>query len=258
MKYTVKHQMRPHEEARSYYTGFLLYEKGATIWVTAGHCMEEIEQVILADNDSYVDVTFRFIDTLHSNAVSELPPPFAYQDEKFKAFLVNRDDQGIELGWDFGVIFLRSHYADLLSGNNIVPISEPNWTNVPEKFDRYYMLGLPGERVKPVEKGIYTARPSMFSISRLDERPECFKTQTDSMFYAKIDPDSDVESIKGMSGGPILGVQFKDGQARYWVLAVQSQWLASDRMVCASPLAELRAILIKLIDTLMDDTEPGE
>jgi hypothetical protein len=47
--YTVKHRNKPHEETRSYYTGFLLWEKtsgdeGAAIWVTAGHCMQQVDE----------------------------------------------------------------------------------------------------------------------------------------------------------------------------------------------------------------------
>ncbi len=41
------------------------------------------------------------------------------------------------------------------------------------------MLGLPGERIDPLENGVYTARPAMFSISRLDQKTQSFGYQTD-------------------------------------------------------------------------------
>jgi hypothetical protein len=83
--YTVKHHKKAHEHARAFYSGFLLCENvpgtdmQATIWVTAGHCMQEVEEVVLGQPESYSDVRFRFIDTLHLNAVSNLPMPFDYR-----------------------------------------------------------------------------------------------------------------------------------------------------------------------------------
>jgi hypothetical protein len=79
----------------------------------------------------------------------------------------------------------------------------------------------------------------------LDEKPERFQDQTDPMFYGVVQPDDQVQSIKGMSGGPILGLKMNDdGSARYWFIAVQSGWYPSDRVVCATRLAAVREILI--------------
>ena len=160
---------------REYYTGFLMYEKQVSVWVTAGHLFEEIETEVLANTDAYADARFRLIDTLHSNVVSIEPVPFDYPAQPFKGFVVHRNTEGVELGWDFGVVFLPSYYGRLLAANKIKPVSERNWKNVPESFDKYFLLGLPGERVKPLESGVYTARPSMFSISKLHERPRAIQ-----------------------------------------------------------------------------------
>lgn len=77
------------------------------------------------------------------------------------------------------MIVLRSHYARLIAANGIVPVTADHWMNTPETFDRYFMLGLPGERIDPLENGVYTARPAMFSISRLDQKTQSFGYQTD-------------------------------------------------------------------------------
>jgi hypothetical protein len=254
MTYTVRHRTRQ-EEARCYYTGFLLYEQGATIWVTAGHCMEEIENAILANPADYDNVSFRFVDTLHSAAISDQPVPFDYRAASFKSHLFHRNDAGTELGFDFGVIFLPSHYSRLLAANNIAPVDAANWTNVPDSFDAYFMLGLPGERVQQLENGVYTVRPAMFSISKLDEKPACFVEQTDPMFYAEIDPNSDVANIKGMSGGPILGMKFnrEANTVRYWVIGVQSKRIG--RIISASPLFTLHHMLMSVIPTMFGQTE---
>ena len=188
VSYTVKHGQKPHETTRSYYTGFLLWEKlpgeneGATIWVTAGHCMRQIDEEILGKPEYYSNIAFRFVDTLHSEVVSDLPVPFDYVAEKFKAWLVHTDERDVMLGLDVGMIFLRRHYSRALLRNNIAPVDEQNWMGVPETFEKYYMLGLPAERVGPNEQGIWVATPSMVEITKLNERPECYREQTDDMF----------------------------------------------------------------------------
>src|SRR5262245_4596516 len=111
--FTILHKNKPHESARKYYTGFVLWEKspdaskGASIWVTAGHCMRQIDELLLGKPDHYGNVRFRFVDMLHAGAVSDLPTPFDYQAQEVKGWLMNEDDKGIELGWDFGVVFLH-------------------------------------------------------------------------------------------------------------------------------------------------------
>ena len=212
--------------------------------------MEEIEEKILGNRDDYGAVKFRFVDTLHSAAVSDRPFSFPYQTDSFKSYLFHRNVAGVEIGWDFGVIHLIPHYSRLLAANKIAPILATNWKDVPLTFDRYFMLGLPSERVQRLENGVYSVRPAMFSISKLDEKPTCFVEQTDPMFYAEIDPDSEVNNIQGMSGGPILGMKInKNSQrAKYWVIGVQSK-RREGRIICASPLSELRTILSNATDT---------
>jgi hypothetical protein len=249
--YTVKHQNKPHEHARNFYSGFLLCEKvpgtdmQATVWVTAGHCMQEIERDLLGRPESYGDIRFRFIDMLHFNSVSNLPMPFDYRGDDAKSWIVHTDGNEVMLGMDFGVVFLRNHDSHLLIANKLEPVDENNWVNVPETFDHYFMLGLPGELVRQDERGVWTAQPILIPIERLSEKPACYQEHTDAMFYGVVDPQERVKSIKGMSGGPILGLKRNgDGSGRYWFIGVQSGWYPSGRIVCATPLEAVRGILL--------------
>jgi hypothetical protein len=254
--YTVKHQNKPHQQTRSYYTGFLLWEslaenEGVTIWVTAGHCMREIEDDLLGKPDDYSDIHFRFVDTLHHATVSTLPVPFDYEAERLKAWLVNTEGGTVERGMDFGVIFLRPHYSRPILANGIRPVAEENWRQVPDTFDKYLMLGLPAERVAQDNSGIWTASPALIRVSRLDDRPDCYHEHSDDMFYGVVDPESQIRNIKGMSGGPIIGAKIgDDGIGRYWMIAVQSGWYPPDRVVCASSLATVRTHLITALNLL--------
>jgi hypothetical protein len=254
--YTVKHRNKPHEDARTYLSGFLLWEKlsgdeGATIWVTAGHCMQRIEKELLGKPEHYANVRFRFVDTLHDAVVFDLPVPFDYVAESIKGWLVHTNERGVGLGLDYGVIFLRPHYSRPRAANWIRPVAGENWKGTPAAFDKYFMLGLPAKRVGPDVQGIWSATPSMVEITRLDERPDCFGEQTDDMFYGVADPDSEVRNIEGMSGGPIVGLKRgDDGVARYWVIAVQSSWYRAGRVVCASPLSTVRGLLLQVMGVL--------
>jgi len=256
VSYTVRHQKKPPEDVHTYFTGFLLWEdlseiEGVTIWVTAGHCMRWIEDDLLGKPEDYGNVGFRFVDTLHNATVSDLPVPFDYAAAKNKGWLVNTGGGAVELGLDFGVIFLLPHYSRPILRNGIRPVSEANWKCVPDSFDKYFVLGLPAERVGRDEHGRRTAMPAMVRIARLDERPECFSEQTDAMFYGVVDPESRVRNIEGMSGGPIIGMTLgEDGVGRYWFIAVQSSWYAKERIVCASPLAKVREVLTQALNVL--------
>ena len=169
---------------------------------------------------------------LHDATVSDLPVPFDYVNEKFRAAYWHRDGNGNGLGHDYGVIVLRSHYARLLDANGIKPLGEENWRDVPDAFDMYCMLGLPKERITRDERDQSVVGPSMFLVTKLLQKPERYREHTDPMFYATIDPVSNVANIQGMSGGPIIGFKdLGDRNFRYWFLAVQSGWFESERLI---------------------------
>jgi hypothetical protein len=256
VSYTVKHRGKAHEQTRSYSTGFLIWEvlsgdEGVTVWVTAGHCMRWIDQELLGKPELYGDVHFRLVDTLHSSLVSDQPIPFDYVAEPIKGWDVHTSEQGVELGLDVGVIFLRPGYSRPLAANKIMPVEERNWQGIPDTFDKYFMLGLPAERVERNEQGDWLATPSMVEITRLPDKPQRFSEQTDPMFYGVASPESEVRNIQGMSGGPIIGLkQGQDGRVRYWVIAIQSGWFSKERIVCASLVSDVRDVVRQVIDAL--------
>ena len=95
------------------------------------------------------------------------------------------------------------------------------------------------------EQGMWTAEPKLIQVEKLNEKPACYQEHTDPMFYGVVDPNSPVKNIKGMSGGPILGLKRNDnGSGHYWFIAIQSGWYPSGRVVCASPLKALREVLL--------------
>lgn len=253
-QYMVRHTARPEEEARKYYTGFLLYVNGYTLWVTAGHCIEEIDNDIIGRPDRYRNVRFRFVDFLHHEVSSTEPVPFDLVAMRYKPYLVHRDAGGVERGWDFGGLLLRPHYVMNLRANNVVPVGETNWINVPDEFDFHFMLGVADENVTQDEGGNWLVAPSMIPVAKLDGKPARYAEHTDPMFYGTVGYETVVGSIRGMSGGPILGMKrMPDGSLRYWIIAVQSGWYPADRLSCATPLRELYLLVSRAIDEARTD-----
>jgi len=60
------------------------------------------------------------------------------------------------------------------------------------------------------------------------------------LFYGRVWLDDELQSIKGMSGGPIFAFQ-KDGNGlqRYWLIALQSRWLNQSHYIAACQVAAL-------------------
>jgi hypothetical protein len=82
--------------------------------------------------------------------------------------MVHTSDQGVELGLDVGVIFLRPHYSRALSANRIMPVEASNWQEIPDSFDKYFMLGVPAEGVGRNERGDWLATPCMLVFTGED------------------------------------------------------------------------------------------
>jgi hypothetical protein len=55
-------------------------------------------------------------------------------------------------------------------------------------------------------------------------------------------------NIKGMSGGPILGLRgTPDGGLRYWVVALQSRWFEQSRIILGCPVPLFATIVQQLL-----------
>jgi hypothetical protein len=74
-------------------------------------------------------------------------------------------------------------------------------------------------------------------------------------FYAKIltpenSPDWQAmgRDIRGMSGGPIIGVLRDDFGLRYWVIGIQSGWVDTRRVIAASYLQQFLQFVGEAID----------
>ena len=214
-------------------SGFVISVDGKWFLITAGHCLRNIEASREAGQNYH---SWELDDGTRPNAQAALPIPFDY-DNIPKFAIVDK-----ESGVDYAAFYLRPYYQNLLVANGIQPFPDPWRKDITGDFTAYILLGVPNETIeaKITDDGIYQrCRPTAIGLTRIDQ-PTGVLIRGD-WFYAKL-PDANgeyyVDSIEGMSGGPIIGFgKGNDDRPCYWVLALQSSWDRSKREIRACPIA---------------------
>jgi len=145
-------------------------------------------------------------------------------------------------GADFGCIFLRPYYRDLMINNGIRPFPDPWRRDYRADHLKYFLVGVPTETVTIIDN----LRPTTITYTSYLIGIERLQKQVGSLvdgewFYASL-PQSDVQqpicSIEGMSGGPIFGFMMNEqGELRYYAIAIQSSWDPRIRAIRACPVS---------------------
>lgn len=193
-------------------------------------------------------------DTFGPEATSPQPIPFDFLNEP--KFYINEEEEGL----DFGLIMLRPYYVQLLDKHGIKAIFEENWINQNRvEFHNYAMLGLPEEFITTIHSEadqnlqmLGTVSPTLISVQKLAPSPENIKKAKYSRFIGQLPPDMPLDSIVGMSGGPIFGFNH-DSPMRYWIVAIQSAWLKTRRITFGCPLPVLANLLTDWTERLLKE-----
>lgn len=223
--------------------GVVICIRGFCSFLTAGHALKDLS-AHLERGDITVESAV-LADTFGPDAISKNPIPFDLLNEP-RFFIDNKEE-----GLDFGLVALRPHYVALLAKHGIKALFEENWINQHRvKFDAYTMLGLPEEFVKFEQNGsVGIVSPTMIGVEALNSPPEGTKLTHYPRFVGQLEKNLALSSIVGMSGGPIFGFRYGPPMA-YWVVAIQSSWLQSQRIIFGCPLPVLAELLTKWIDDL--------
>lgn len=219
------------------YSGTLIRVHDTTYFLTAGHILRDLDKALKSNQVEIKNAVLA--DTFGSQRVSDHPIPF---DLKSAQMLYVDDD---EEGLDYGVIPLGRYYVRLLGANGVVALEEQNWIHQPAvAFDGYVMFGLPEEftsdRISASGDG--RVAPTMFAVRRLASPPEGSKVTGRPRFIGQIDAELPLKSVKGMSGGPIFGFRL-GSESRYWVVALQSSWDPTRRVVYGCLLPTLASLM---------------
>ena len=227
--------------------------------LTAGHSLKDLNAAMISGQIEISSA--QLVDYLGAQAVHYEPIPFDFTNAAIFYFFDK------DWGLDFGLVRLDPYYVRLLGKNGVVAIERKNWEHQDEiDFDVFFMLGLPDEFSKPQPAkndnkttGFYEISPTLISVKRTTELPEDVKTTKFSRFIGRVGNLGELKSIKGMSGGPIIGfVHGENGEpGRYWIVAIQSMWKRSDKLIFGCPVPVLADIVETAIRDAAASTHEG-
>lgn len=219
---------------------FVMSISGRWFLVTAGHCINHIERLKKLGGEI---VECDLIDSLGSATKHPEPVNIPYNELGVMSFLDSPDDgsEPSDLSLDYGLIPLSPMYVDLLRKNNIRPLDERIWKDLPDHFEHYFVVGYPAS-LQEISVDRRVIKACSFPIERLDERPSVFPESKFPRLYGRI--QADIESIEGLSGAPIFGVCTDDkGVSRYYLVALQSSWNPEGRLIAGNPISNFDSVL---------------
>lgn len=206
-------------------TAFVLSVHEQWFLVTAGHWLKKIKRLI---DSGYQIASCHFLDALGLDARYPEPIPCDWERLSWEEVF-----DGIV---DYGVAVLSLYYRGLFEKNGVQALNEDVWRAPPSdpKSCSYWLLGVPAELVDRNAKGIKIV-VTFHLVEPIAERPQTF-TETDApLLYGRVAVGAGVNSIKGMSGGPIFALKETDAGLWYWLVALQSRWTPESHYIAACP-----------------------
>jgi hypothetical protein len=215
-------------------TSFLVSVRGTWLLLTAGHCVDDVQQNL----DAGASLRCRLIDCAGQGAKYQVMVPFDW-----KGAVPSRVFKDREI--DLGLVWVDDLTKRALAANNVEPLTEEAWDfDPPEDVEAYLLMGIPAELAKP-SVPVTTITPVALLIEPALERPPELEETNVGRWYGHVATmQGGPSDITGMSGGPVLAVaRDSGGRQRYWLFAMQSAWHRPTRAVAACPTRQhLRAI----------------
>jgi hypothetical protein len=237
------------------YSGFIMSVRGVWCLVTAGHCIENLEQPLRAKQ-------IRLTNCLLADYFGDAPrvrEPMPFDYEGAHALAVHDPAAGL----DFALVPLREFYRMSLEANGIRAISEENWVaQEPDACDFFAILGLPeclvpdpGALVPHGDRVAGHVNPTLVWVSPVTLPPEELPAATFPWFIGRVGAAAALPSIVGMSGGPIFGFKKgEDGLLRYWIVAVQSRWRPDTRITFGCPVRTFASLVEQELECHEDES----
>ncbi|MGO9600139.1 MAG: hypothetical protein ACLP7Q_19295 [Isosphaeraceae bacterium] len=256
----------PPQENTFFIAGCIISIKQRWFFVTAGHCIEELEAAFQHTRIERV----RLVDYSGTQSIDKHPIPFDYKNS-LRRYAHESN------GADYGFIYLAPYYCRLLQANGVKAHDEVQLFRQPDEFETARMLGFPSALVRKQDPSTYLFSASMIPLTILKETPEQVVKDSpsnmsdndrkfrDAMFYATILRDlllpkneDGEDDIKGMSGGPILGFKRTEEGVKYWVAAIQCSWYSDSRLICAVPLPIIGHIIVDLCQRNFEEYQEND
>lgn len=216
------------DNSRSYlYSGFLLLVRDILLWVSAGHVLEEIEDLFEYQQDGLIQqLKLRLIDGIVFEKKFLEPIPLIFH--KTRSYYEYLQDIRI----DFGIYKLDLLSRKTLEEKGMIPFSKGR--KISKEINNFFLVGFPNELIFYIGTTI-KIEPSLIKVTPIiesDESPSKFPQDRKLAF--KLPEDCDLENIKGMSGGPIIGI--RDNKIHpHTLIGLQSTWDVDKRIIKVTP-----------------------
>jgi len=239
---------KPDCPKREVFTGMLLDYHGLTFWLTAGHVIRELDKIRRAY--AREQTTAVWYDRCDRREASGIPTELTSM--KWCALQSH--------GVDVGVAHLDSYYVELIRANEDRVFLTPQVWQGPEesKPDGYALVGFPAEHVSlrsmvPQGQGFTVnvdCALACVPVRQIERKVADRSTnfwRDEHAFYGELvdmgDKQMPLGSVVGMSGGPIFSVSSEATDLRYHLVAIQSAWLPSPRLIRAARIADADTVM---------------
>jgi hypothetical protein len=237
------------------FSGFLLIRGERLLWISAGHVIDQINDALTSP--SFHLTAMVWLDNYPATGAENM----AAHNRKLKLKSWSRS------GIDVGAVQIEGLDAANLLSNPQVNALEPRvWANLKMASpEGYYLIGYPAawteSSIAPAEGGkskrSVTAHAACVPVEEVlrDVDSDDPFWSFEKAFYAKVVPyvdwpEFEVETIVGMSGGPILSIaRNPQGQLAYRLVGVQSSWLPSSKVIRATGIDIISHGLVQWLDS---------
>ena len=234
------------------YSGILLEYKGSLLWLTAGHVIDNIDSVL--KHPSFKVSTMRWLDDYDTPEAGSIPINYSNLDMR------SWTTQNI----DFGVINIALLERQCLKANKeTIAINSEIWRNLNQASpEGYYIVGYPrawnnySEKRLEGNKILKSIWTNIACIPLLPIAPPSNTNDdpfwnSDGAFYGQLInyPDMEdfqIETISGMSGGPIFTIErTPNSQFAYRLAGLQSAWKPESKIIRGTPIDLIEKALDK-------------
>ena len=232
------------------YTGFVLFYDENLLWITAGHVVEEIRQ-LLSNPEIDVEV-MRWLDGCEISGAESIP----VHHRNLDMF------SGLQYGVDFGAIRIIGLDAQtILNNNRTQVITELIWKNMHlAKPEGYYILGYPQEWTEHYDVqlsdnqifNLLRMKLACLPVRQIEYRGDIWNKEfwnDPKAFYGQIIPFAEGSefqpiSVKGMSGGPLFSVERDpSGRIGYRLYGIQRSEDKDERLIRVEPLHKILGLI---------------
>jgi|GEM_PF-3352913 len=243
----------------AFFTGFIFQYKNMHVWLSAGHVVEEMDKIVALPRDRVFGLGW--IDGVNTTDAQTIPMSF----DTLPRARINRD------GLDLGVVWLRENTVGFLLSrpDENVFLNPTVWGGVDDvNPDGFHLAGAPTTLVElnPVGRDAthhefqLNAALVTLPVERIPREPKeplSFWSHPHAFYGRLVNSDlfqSQVPSIKGMSGGPVFALSRVDAGIRYHLVGIQSAWLPQNKTIRATPVADVAEILQETYHRLSSDS----